>query len=67
LGTLKSSTLFDVVQPQSLIRFMIKEVEDTWRNKFMACSQSVGKKVDQMVMIVDLKGATLKELSSRQT
>jgi hypothetical protein len=45
---------------------MLKEVEHTWRIKFSECQQFVHKEgVDQMIIIVDLKGAKLKDLSNK--
>jgi hypothetical protein len=45
---------------------MLKEVEMAWRMKFGECQQFVYKDgVDQMIVIVDLKGAKLKDLSNK--
>jgi hypothetical protein len=46
---------------------MLKEIEHTWRNKFSDCKEVVYKAgVDQMIVIIDLKGAKLKDLSNKQ-
>ena len=46
---------------------MLKEIEHTWRNKFSDCQQLVYKEgVEQLVLIIDLKGAKLKDLSNKQ-
>jgi hypothetical protein len=46
-----------------LVHFFIKELEHTWRVKFADCKEFVNKKgVDQMVAIIDLKGAKQKDL-----
>jgi hypothetical protein len=51
-----------------LVHFFIKELEHTWRVKFPDCKEFVNKKgVDQMIAIIDLKGAKLKDLSNKQT
>ena len=51
-----------------LVHFFIKELEHTWRIKFPDCKEFVNKKgVDQMIAIIDLKGAKLKDLSNKQT
>jgi hypothetical protein len=54
-------------KPEVLVHFFVKELEDTWRVKFPDCTQFVNKKgVDQIVMIVDLKGAKLKDLTNQK-
>jgi len=50
-----------------LVHFFIKELEHTWRVKFEDCKEFVNKKgVDQMVAIIDLKGAKQKDLQNKQ-
>ena len=50
-----------------LVHFFIKELEHTWRVKFADCKEFVNKKgVDQMVAIIDLKGAKQKDLQNKQ-
>ena len=45
---------------------MLKEVEHTWRIKFSDCKEFVNKEgVDQMILIIDLKGAKLKDLTNK--
>jgi hypothetical protein len=57
----------DVATADTLIRYLLKEVENTWRVKFGECKELVHKEgVEQMVMIVDLKGVKLKDLSNKQ-
>jgi hypothetical protein len=52
-------------QPSILVHFFIKELEHTWRVKFPDCKEFIYKKgVDQMVLIVDLKGAKLKDITN---
>lgn len=58
--------LLDCASPDTLIRYMLKEVEDTWRRKFGECKEVLGKEVDQLMMIVDMKGSKLKDLSNKQ-
>ena len=46
---------------------MLKEVEHTWRAKFQDCQQFVFKDgVEQMIVLLDLKGANLKSISNKQ-
>ena len=59
--------LLECASAETLIHFMLKEVEMAWRMKFGECQQFEYKGgVDQMIVIVDLKGAKLKDLSNKQ-
>lgn len=50
-----------------LVHFFIKELEHTWRVKFADCKEFVNKAgVDQILAIIDLRGAKLKDLSNKQ-
>ena len=50
-----------------LVHFFIKELEHTWRVKFADCKEFVNKNgVDQIIAIIDLRGAKLKDLSNKQ-
>lgn len=50
-----------------LVHFLIKELEHTWRIKFPDCKEFVNKAgVDQMVVIIDMKGAKLKDITNKQ-
>mmetsp|Transcript_13489 Transcript_13489/g.22967 ORF Transcript_13489/g.22967 Transcript_13489/m.22967 type:complete len:210 (+) Transcript_13489:365-994(+) len=50
-----------------LVHFFIKELEHTWRVKFQESKEFVFKQgVDQIKVIVDLKGSKLKDLSNKQ-
>ena len=50
-----------------LVHFFIKELEHTWRVKFADCKEFVNKAgVDQILAIIDLRGAKLKDLSYKQ-
>ena len=52
-------------QPDILIHFLIKELEHTWRVKFPDSKEFVHKAgVDQILLIIDMKGAKLKDLSN---
>lgn len=49
-----------------LVHFFVKELEHTWRIKFPDCKEFVNKKgVDQIIAIIDLRGAKLKDLSNK--
>ena len=58
--------MLEVANADMLIHYMLKEVEMAWRNKFVESQQFVYKAgVDQMMIIIDLKGAKLKDLSHK--
>jgi hypothetical protein len=59
--------LLEAASTDVLIKYMLKEVEMAWRMKFSDCKDAVYKDgVDSMVLIIDLKGAKLKDLSNKQ-
>jgi hypothetical protein len=67
MGQIRIKELLEVASAETLIRYMLKEVEHTWRIKFSECQQLVYKGgVEQLIIIVDLKGAKLKDLSNKQ-
>lgn len=41
-------------------------MEHTWREKFDKCMEVFGRIVDQIKLVVDLKGASLKQLTNKQ-
>ena len=50
-----------------LAHYFIKEMEHTWRIKFPDCQEFVNKEgVDQIAVIIDLKGIKLKDLSNKK-
>jgi soluble cytochrome b562 len=53
-------------QMDILIHFLVKELEHTWRVKFPDCKEFVYKHgVDQMIVIVDMKGSKLKDITNK--
>jgi hypothetical protein len=53
-------------QPEIIVHFFIKELEHTWRVKFPDSKEFIYKHgVDQMSIIVDLKGAKLKDITNK--
>ena len=59
--------ILDTASAETLIHYMLKEIEHTWRIKFSDCKEFVNKEgVDQLVLIIDLKGAKLKDLTNKQ-
>jgi len=67
LGAIKAKELLDCSSADVLIHYMLKELEMAWRMKFSDCQEGVYKDgVDSLVLIVDLKGAKLKDLSNKQ-
>jgi hypothetical protein len=66
LGNLKVKELLEVASAELLIRYMLKEVEMCWRLKFSDSQSYVySKGVDQLILILDLKGASLKNLQNK--
>jgi len=68
VGQIKFMELMSVMHDSvdMLVHFFIKELEHTWRVKFSDCKEFVNKKgVDQMVAIIDLKGAKQKDLQNK--
>ena len=50
-----------------LAHYFIKEFEHTWRVKFPDCKEFVYKAgVDQIKVIIDMKGTKLKDLTNKQ-
>lgn len=48
-----------------LVHFIVKELEHTWRVKFPDCKEFIFKGgVDQIKVIIDLKGAKLKDITN---
>ena len=53
--------LLQSTNPENITKWIIKEMEITWRDRFERCEQAYKpQKVDQIQIIIDLKGATLK-------
>ena len=49
-----------------LVHYFIKELEHTWRLKFPDCKEFIHKQgVDQIVMIIDMKGVKLKDMTNQ--
>ena len=50
-----------------LVHYFIKELEHTWRVKFADSKEFVYKQgVDQILLIIDMKGAKLKDMTNKQ-
>jgi hypothetical protein len=67
LGQVRVKELLECTSAEILIHYLLKEVELLWRMKFAECQQLAYKAgVDQFILILDLKGAKLKDLSNKQ-
>ena len=53
--------------PDVISKFFLKEMEHTWREKFEKCEDEVKCIVDQIRVVVDLKGASLKQLTNKHS
>ena len=60
LGRITIKDLIEVASTKVLIRYMLKEIEHTWRVKFPDCNS------DQFVIIIDLFSLKLKDLTNKQ-
>lgn len=67
LGQLKQSELLQAAAPEIISKFFLKEMEHTWREKFEKCMEATGRIVDQIRVVVDLKGASLKQLTNKNS
>ena len=67
IGQTRVKEILETASAETLIHYMLKEIEHTWRIKFSDCKEFVNKEgVDQLVLIIDLKGAKLKDLTNKQ-
>lgn len=64
-GQFKLKELLEQTNLDNVAKFIFRELEHAWREKFDRCEQEVGGKVDQLRLIVDMKGATLKLISNK--
>ena len=65
-GQFKLMELLQSTNPENITKWIIKEMEHTWRDKFERCEQVYKpQKVDQIQLIIDLKGATLKQITNK--
>jgi hypothetical protein len=52
-----------------MVHYFIKELEHSWRVKFQECKEMIHKNkqgVDQIKVIVDMKGMKLKDITNKQ-
>lgn len=59
-GQIKLNELWSHTNPDTVTKFIIRELEHTWREKFDIIQSQNSKAVDQIRIVVDLKSATLK-------
>lgn len=67
MGQVKLNELLSVCNQETIIKYMYKELEHTWREKFEKGEQVAKMQVDQIKLIVDMKGATLKQLTNKSS
>lgn len=68
-GAIRIGNLFDTCTADTIMHYIIKEIEQTWKQKFPECKakcNSGSEPVDQITVIVDLKAVKLKDLSNKQ-
>lgn len=59
-GQIKLSELMSQTSPETVTKYLIKDLEHTWREKFDTVKTVLKLNVDQIRIVVDLKGAKLK-------
>ena len=65
-GQLKLADIMKSTTPDTVTKFIIRELEHTWREKFDRCEQISKQKVDQIRLVIDMRGATLKQIANKQ-
>jgi len=65
IGALKIKELFKVTTEERLIRYYMQSYENLIKEIFPACSRAAGKRIEQCVTILDLKGGSTSILSSQ--
>mmetsp|Transcript_18637 Transcript_18637/g.25136 ORF Transcript_18637/g.25136 Transcript_18637/m.25136 type:complete len:239 (-) Transcript_18637:4270-4986(-) len=65
-GQIKLNELMAQTNPETVTKFIIKELEHTWREKFDIIQSLMRVNVDQIRIVVDLKGAKLKQITNKQ-
>ena len=65
VGQLKYHEMMKITTAERFRRYFIKEYEDLFHDIFPACSKAAGKRIDQTVYVMDLKGGALKLLSPK--
>ncbi len=67
LGKMKIKELLDCSGTEIIIKYILKEIEHTWIRRFGDCTEYFNKEgVDQMILIIDLRGITTKDLTNKQ-
>lgn len=57
--------LFSITTEQRIIRYYIQSYEVLLNRIFPSCSKAAGKKIDQTLIILDLKGSSMKIMSKQ--
>lgn len=66
VGQIKLTDLLQHANSATVTKFLIKELEHTWREKFDKVEEVTKKQADQIRVVLDLKGATLKSITNKQ-
>ncbi len=59
-GQIKLQEILTQTNPETVTKFIIRELEHTWREKFDIVKSDLRKDVDQIRIVIDMKGAKLK-------
>lgn len=65
-GQVKLAEIMKNTTPDTVTKFIIRELEHSWREKFDRCEQVSKQKVDQMRLLIDMRGGTLKQIANKQ-
>ena len=65
-GQIKHNEILSQTSPEIVTKYIIRELELAWREKFDEVQSQMGLVADQIRIVVDLKGATLKQIANRQ-
>ena len=65
-GQIKLNEIMTQTNPETVTKYIIRELEHTWREKFEAVQSDLRLYVDQIRIVIDLKGATLRQITNKQ-
>ena len=64
-GQIKLNEILSQTNPETVTKYIIRELEHAWREKFDTIKQQMRLYVDQIRIVIDMKGATLKQITNR--
>lgn len=64
-GQINLNEILSQTNPETVTKFIIKELEHTWREKFDVVQSLLRCTVDQFRIVIDMKGAKLKQITNK--